>query len=949
MIHITIEINGLQQLLQIEPQGTKKFLAKIEQLFHTAQFAKLKEKTPLIRYSGDEQIISLKRIVDLLGHLAAFIEARSEEFPGITILVQRSSLDDEAASMADKANQIYLLPEEDGIWCSSSAADLIDHFVNFESSDPFYKIIDFKREKIARTEIPDIFHSGDMLDQLLDHLLDAYQSNSRTITILVAEEGRGKHLLLSKLLKLLEGKGGYVPWLEAMPYDEMGPAFLPFLRAIDTDIVEDNLPKESSYDIQLWERIKRLFQVPFFFWTETDAVSAFLLYLKAYERKMRTEYQIPLLVIHAFDTFRPEVRSFFLRIFRDTSWNGIVPLLTVRDESALESIEKTQVFYLKRWLEDLGDRANRELSCPYQLYLPELKKAGRTFRAHSLEVIKDSRTEIQTVYYCCAVLDGLLTKESLLPLFSDLGIGNDDAQQSLFQLKSFGLLTNSERYYPVDKNLNLILEKRLPQDYRRFKQVIETHILKDFRNHEFFKLIRVARRIDVEPSSWLQIYRVFVERLLTDVEVPAIPQCEHAVDLFGKSQDILNHCITLLAKMWDGQVETAAEEYKKLFIDDFASSAEAASESWVKALLTYAEGEYLWRSRASGDAALSKVKSSLLQVQELQFPELESRAMILLGKVMLTSGKLTDAAEYFRQGRQKTFATDLASVACESTALTAVTYFLTGDYSLAASHAQASEQKASSTGRRRWQRYAMMLRGRIEFELGRYNQAQKIFEQLLAFEQLYFNEERHNFFKPWLARAMMYQGYVDKAGFILESIPETAESLFFQAECELLNRDLDAAYSFVRKALEQLRDEPQEIIPIYQLPLNGFEPYENLGLKIPGIYNVLRQLLYSLEGFLLHEMGRTEDSEMAFQKLFEQERNTRQDPYRHLYYYFRTITLPADNEKEELNMSTYLSKGFQSLQKISGRISDPSDRRSYTTMNYWNSRLYNLSKRYKLV
>jgi len=278
-----------------------------------------------------------------------------------------------------------------------------------------------------------------------------------------------------------------------------------------------------------------------------------------------------------------------------------------------------------------------------------------------------------------------------------------------------------------------------------------------------------------------------------------------------------------------------------------------------------------------------------------------------------------------------------------------LTLFMTGDYSLAASHADASEQKARQSGRRKWERYVTMLRGRIEFELGRYGEASKIFQNLMTHEQLYFSGRKHDYFHAWVARSLMYQGYVADAKAILSGLPETAESLFFLAEAQILDRNLEEAVRHVEKALGILEDESTDILPIELLTGDGYEPYENFVMKIPMVYNTIRQILYALQGFLLHELGEYEASAEAFHRLFEQEKISRQDPYRHLYYYFFTITLPSRGEKEELNMVTYLSKSFQSLQKIAGKISEPADRRSYITMNYWNSRLYNLSRKYKLI
>jgi hypothetical protein len=73
------------------------------------------------------------------------------------------------------------------------------------------------------------------------------------------------------------------------------------------------------------------------------------------------------------------------------------------------------------------------------------------------------------------------------------------------------------------------------------------------------------------------------------------------------------------------------------------------------------------------------------------------------------------------------------------------------------------------------------------------------------------------------------------------------------------------------------------------------------------------------------------------------------DPYRHLYYFFRTLAYDENDKSEELTKATYLSKAFQHMQKLAGRITEPSERRSFLKENYWNSKLFAMSREHKLV
>jgi len=957
MINITIEINGFHQLMQAEKHLIEEIIIDIEQLFQNSGFDKVRAKASMLFYECEEENTSLSRIVDILYYLHTMIHERSDEIPGITVFIQKSGLLRKGMGTESRINGIYLLPEEDGVWCSHDALDMINHFITYQEIDGYFKIVDFNRDNLSSGAAPELFHRGDILDRLLDHIFRMYEGKEKKIPVLTGPAGSGKRLIIQNVLRLIESKSEQQPWLHITRCNNIGPAYMTLLNGIVPDFFKQNTQDRTRNEKAVWDEMKGLIAIPFRSWSLSDTLLCFLNYLEAYRVKMEKDLLLPIIVVHGIDEQEEKVKELVFKILRDNQQaNLFLPIVTMRNEDCSLFSEQnvhTVSFPVREWIEQLSSQSQTDISSPYQLYIPETAirpgHKGEIEIERIVAVLKDSIEQVQSVYYCCTVLDGLVKKATLSHILSLSGIGKEEADQCLYQLVSLGLLTDTDRYYPTLRRNQTKVFNRLKIDCTRLDHAIEEGVLQDYNSIEFYKIIETADRIQFTPEGWLSIYRLLAERILSDMEILLLPQVQRAVDLLHARHPAIEQTVLLLASMWDGEMDLAEKYYRALFPAEPGAGPKEELTGWAGILKTYAEGEYLWRKRGEGERVLKKVKQALLQVQEEDFPELESRAIILLGKVMLTNNRMTEASEYFRQARQKTFDTQLSSAACESIALTSLSYFLTGDYSLSYSHALASEQKARTSGRRVWERYAMMLRARIQFELGRYREAYQLLQELLTHDRLYFEGGRHDFFMSWLARASIYQGYIDTAREILASLSPTSETLFFQAEAHLLNRDLETANDYITKALSYLEDESHDIYPIGWLPIDGFEPYENLALKIPGTYNMVRQMLYALSGFCLYELGRPEDSQEAFSLLFAQEKITRQDPYRHLYYYFRTITLPSTAEKEELNMVTYLSKAFQSLQKIAGRISDPADRRSYTTENYWNSKLFNLSRHYKLV
>lgn len=945
MINITIEIDGVHQLMRTDAHTAEKIVREIQSLFPAHLFEAETEKSPFYRFSCDEDEQVLYKIVEILRALHNMQNEWADDIPGFSVLVQKGGLLQKSKTKNRIGSEVFLLPEENGIWCTAVTADIISHFVHFEQVENYYRIVDFERETLSPQTNPKLCAEDSLCDRLIDLILEA-DLGSRKVPVIFGKQYTGKRLLIHLVLQSLEAGMGGIEWCEIDYFPALGSVFSALLHRLDEKVVAGAQDFLNSQDSVLWEELQRLNSMPATTWSDTDIKLYFQLYLKAYTSRMRRELLPPVVVIHGFDEYPEEVREFLaMQIELLVRTGEGIPVITLRKESAcasLENVTNPVLIEIEEWHSKLQEQFGAHLTTPYEAY----EYSGDPPRRRNR--FGKAPEELHTVLYTCFILRGLLDRDKLLELFQQLDLRREVVEQSLYQLRALGYLGNTDFFLPTRPSLPKNVRSSPSLDKTRTNYFIEQYVISHVSELNYYQVLHLAKELDFSTESINRIALRLVEELLSDSEVPLQPLIKAVPEWMLRRDKPALLCIELLACLWDGSIDAASEIYHELFNRE---EEEVERESGVpEVLFLFAEGSYLWRRRGDSSLVLNKTKQALLQVQEQNFPELEARATLLLGKVMLTNGRMMEGAEYFRQARQKTFDTLLTAAACESTALTALSHFINGDYSLSSSHAQAARQKAQDTGRRRWERYTMMLQARIQFELGRYGEAHVLFQSLLTHDRLYFNGERKNLLTAWMLRSHMYQGFIHSAQVLLQKLPETSETLHFQAEGHLLNRNIEEAYRYVAAAISRRQfNEQNDIVPIVHLPGDGYEPFENFGLKIPGVYDVPLQVLYALEGFLLYELGKEEESLTAFERLFAQERLTRQDPYRHLYYYFRTVTLPVSSEKEELNMTTILSKAFQSLQKIAGRISDPSDRRSYITMNYWNSRLYALSKRYKLI
>ena len=231
--------------------------------------------------------------------------------------------------------------------------------------------------------------------------------------------------------------------------------------------------------------------------------------------------------------------------------------------------------------------------------------------------------------------------------------------------------------------------------------------------------------------------------------------------------------------------------------------------------------------------ALIDTKSALLYFQHYANSSLiEADANFHIGLVMAGMRRFEEGIVYFEIA-QEILREDpnphklTKTIACEG-----LCYFLLGNYSKALRLARKAEEKASACMRRDWELFTLLLQGRITFEIGNYNEAEKLFSQGLNHCEIHFEAERKQVFYAWVVRSQIYQAKTSQALAVLKTLRPTCEVLFFTAETLFFMGQRRRALEALNLALKNSEGRIEEFSPGEHLSWkNGFSNLEDRAIR----------------------------------------------------------------------------------------------------------------------
>jgi hypothetical protein len=969
MVRIVVEIDGLKQLHTIFPESIRQTLERIEHIFHSHGFTSAGGRGSYLVFQCTQgEVETSALLADSLEKCDLYLRNRKRQWNGYSMYVFFDDAEQEhSEGVQEIAAEMYALPEEEGIWLDERAARLLSERFVMRKRGGVYRILSGDRSR--REEVRsfhDFFEELPMVDEGLDAFAPLLQSEEPAAFLIRGSDALCRERLTATLLKKLDGSMHRVYWLELYPAEADRDTAVMLKEAMENgfrSLVAEHLPPHLD---RVWKDLEGLLDYAADDLCHGDILLLFELYLLAYLRYMESLLLPGLFICHRVEEYSKGQLELLAELCRRyisepaflpffTSSEALPELLNAQCTTGEYDCSKAVVDVLQQ---QGGLKVkNGGVATLFLLYCRQvlkLKPGGTRARAILHAFFDQLSEEHLMITYALSYFGSVFPAEFRRELASALGLEQEELNLSLRELENYGVVMHGREIQPGVAGLmrplgDYLADKgdyiraRCAELFPKMRPYIHPRKQREFVSRSCALGMKEAPRAVLTDLIEEQLLRRFDSGIVESIEAYLGLCGEQSMQLLSEGYVTT---VRLAALLKAGRSEAADELLHSLFQGGQIPDEAPRNEDGFRLAVV---AEYLWRSRTP-EKALSYAKRALLDVQDGRNVARILQARILIGKVMLSLGRVDEALEYFRSAKGYTLEGPAAALDPESSAFIALTHFVLGDYSLSLGYIRPAREKAAALGRREWERYLLMLEGKLQFELGRYREASLIFEDLLLGETLYFAEARQALFAAWLYRSLIYRGYTAEGIRRLGQLVQTPEVMLFTAEGYLLDRDLERANELVEAAIDRRSGEERRVIPsAEQLAADGFACFENYLMQGEEEQDLLLRHMRALHGFLAFNVEQRELAEQEFETVLSDKKGLKLDPYRHIYFFFRTLSFTEARAEEDVQKLTLLSKAWQNLQKRAGRINDPEDRRSYLTQNYWNSKLFSMSKDHKLV
>jgi tetratricopeptide (TPR) repeat protein len=331
--------------------------------------------------------------------------------------------------------------------------------------------------------------------------------------------------------------------------------------------------------------------------------------------------------------------------------------------------------------------------------------------------------------------------------------------------------------------------------------------------------------------------------------------------------------------------------------------------------------------------------------QNQQQPRELAQAFRLFSLANLSKHRIGDAIDYC------TFAIENAEQGDNSAELgvtayyAAGTHFLFGNISKAERLARQGEEAAVASGRLEWAARSLFFRGRLRFETGCYKDALEIFTSLLDSPEITRSEAASAVLQAWIYRCDV---------FLRSFSPRkpqgmNKDALLFEVEAAYLTGDYQNAVKLADALLAAL---PEGGFLFIEQPdwRSGFSQCE---LLLFSHRDLLTRLLSTYRALALCRLGRFNDTlreqaQDSMRRIIREEGRPDTDPNTPFYFYAYYCVL-QESGAVEVDMNTAVSMAFKRLQSRASCIDDTETKRSFLSLNHWNSALGQAAKRHKLI
>jgi len=276
----------------------------------------------------------------------------------------------------------------------------------------------------------------------------------------------------------------------------------------------------------------------------------------------------------------------------------------------------------------------------------------------------------------------------------------------------------------------------------------------------------------------------------------------------------------------------------------------------------------------------------------------------------------------------------------------AAAQFLFGDIHKAKHLAGKSIEQSLGAGHPDWADRSRFLEGRLEFELGYYNEAIVIFSDLLKEPYGSMTCEKENLLSAWIYRCKIYL----RENGITKPDNNNIDTDLFEIEEKYFSGNYKKAYELSSTIKNPFKNE-NFLFTEKADWRSGFAQCEHLYFTHGEIQYRTINVFNSLALCRLSDNEadtKDEDAIQNIQLILRDEKLCEIDPWESFYFYAKYLILEQIGASQ-VDLSTAVSMAFKRLQRRAGRIEDNEMRRQYLNGPKWNSELILAAKEFRLI
>jgi tetratricopeptide (TPR) repeat protein len=472
-----------------------------------------------------------------------------------------------------------------------------------------------------------------------------------------------------------------------------------------------------------------------------------------------------------------------------------------------------------------------------------------------------------------------------------------------------------------------------------------------YKNGRIRPSLGLLRKVGERPDDERLLYDCLFEDILR-------PDRSHSID-----PGFLSPSSACVHRFWTAMMardRPACESAAASAEERISGARGPAVRALVKAEFAYAIGDAERSSKGAREALLALGKGAP--------PKLEARSQRMMGLAALAMGKHTEASDYLTNAQELSESAGDEYERMMAAYAKAVVEFLWGALVKSLKALDCAGESASRLFRVDMAAAITAMRGRIDMELGSYDEAAQRFATLAEAASEYGLPEARRRASIWRGRALAYAGNYEEAARTLEreagiegaADQGTANSgdtfggaAFADPEAMVFRGELEILRGRPHDARQWLETPAEPMVRPFGPPdsfewSSLFSEIEGRSIGFDSADAPLAELCTALSLFARGLDERDPDCAVELHALTRAEHSSKINPGMGTYSFFCYL-LEERLPEPPVDKQTVLSRAFKTLQQRAGRIEDRGQRGLYMENNAWNKRLLEAARTHKFI